>query len=307
MDEDSDYEEFRETAELFIPTPTEGMLTILGDVFAMENDDVRSGLITPPVPVERDITPFSGGDNYFVPRDPSTDIQGIQWQYSSVAREEFRRIRTAEYMAHDHRYPTAASVIDSRPAKHPLITAISMNRMTPCSVNHFQLRHLISAPTNSQVIFLGESNRIIEWDPIRGEDVVLLNYPGISSFSRPTTLCATPELMLVGGFYGDAVLMRDHLYQPNEKSNPHLLRIAPEENGLINHIASMPKSSFFYISSNDCAVRQLDASCGKIVRTIRNVTAPNVYYFHRTLFPRQQQSIQYYPCSPLLMTQSLLI
>ncbi len=89
------------------------------------------------------------------PRDLShVDIQGIPWRLSELTRETFRRRRLEEYTDFERR--KSVRVWRGNPSScHEtfLYKFNMMNRMDNCTINHFQLRHLLSSPINRGVYF----------------------------------------------------------------------------------------------------------------------------------------------------------
>lgn len=83
------------------------------------------------------------------------DIQGIPWRLSEHTREAYRRTRQREYAEFERNknvrvFPSSGA---SRHKPTALYRFRLMNRMDSCTINHFQLRHLLAAPSVRGVYF----------------------------------------------------------------------------------------------------------------------------------------------------------
>lgn len=240
------------------------------------------------------------------------DIQSIPWNLSRLTREEYREQRLAEYAALElRRQPVIYNGPDVRIGRElseatgevPLYRFRHLNRSLPCTATHFQLRHLVWSPLATSVLFSYASS-VIEWDPISGEEVPRINFRlAAGAYTRITSMCATPDLILIGGFYGELLVTRtldDNGGHPSgatslvrasssvqssqshsEQANRSLLRLTREENGITNHIKVWPgETGRFTISSNDAHVRLFDAGDMRVTNLYEARTAVNATAIH---------------------------
>lgn len=174
--------------------------------------------------------------------------------------------------------------IDEQP---PIFEVTHMNRTYPCTVQHFQLRHLLWSSTSSSVNFTCKCKRsfrtdfldgnwMMEWDPVANTESARLNFRDYcGAHSRISTICATPELYLVGGFYGELVYSQRYQQQGG---NAQMKKITRNENGITNFITPFHEAfpARFLISSNDAQVRLFDAEAGTIIPLARSTAPINV-------------------------------
>lgn len=213
------------------------------------------------------------------------DIQGIPWDLARISRSNYRLERMRQFAAIELRTRPPAYVnsdllmcTEERPL--PLYEFNYLNRAYPCTVQHFQLRHLVWSPMVTSVFF-PYGNILMEWDPITNVEHFRIDFKNLAgAHSRITAICATQELVLVGGFYGDLVVRRTRDFKADSaapNANRNVLRLTNEDNGITNHIKPWPREEGkFVISSNDSAVRALDADCMKIETLYRADSAVNV-------------------------------
>lgn len=240
------------------------------------------------------------------------DIQSIPWNLSRLTREEYREQRLAEYATLElRRQPVIYNGPDVRMGRElseatgevPLYRFRHLNRSLPCTATHFQLRHLVWSPLATSVLFSYASS-VIEWDPISGEEAPRVNFRlAAGAYTRITSMCATPDLILIGGFYGELLVTRTlddngerpsaatsliHASSPSRTSQLHLeratmslLRLTREENGITNHIKAWPgEAGRFTISSNDARVRLFDANGMRVSELYEARTAVNATALH---------------------------
>lgn len=191
------------------------------------------------------------------------DMQGIPWGRANVSREQFRANRIATYLQYeeDRRYRTAKEV--------PLFDDSCqyyrfkyMSRFEACSVQHFQLKHLLHCPTPFS-LFYPLYNRIKQFQPLRPDQpsVTALNLTERfgASFSRISTFLATPSVVLVGGLFGEVVTWRWHNERSDEEEECQF-SVCPDSdpsNAVVNHI-SMQNDINAIIACNDGTLRSLD-------------------------------------------------
>lgn len=143
----------------------------------------------------------------------------------------------------------------------PLYQFHHMNRMHNCTIDHFQLRHLLWTVASSSVYFPSE-NRVWCWDPIRQEtrQVAELGAAGIP-FWHLSTMCASRDWMLAGGFDGELVFRRE-----NEHPAIRHRILSEDANNIVNHMQPLDDSHVL-ISANDMAVRIMDLNTFQVAES----------------------------------------
>ncbi|PJF17966.1 hypothetical protein PSACC_02273 [Paramicrosporidium saccamoebae] len=179
------------------------------------------------------------------------DIQGIPWESARMTRADYRLQRMREYAHLEMRREPPIYIgedLQETEAEEPPIYAFSYRNRTPCSTQHFQLRHLVSAPTLSSVYYTCNL-------------VSRLMRQLVGAHSRISTLCATPELIIAGGFYGE-LIMRSSVFKGEEleegEDTFHIRRMTNDENGITNHITpyhdAFPGTSRYLAHLRDVAI-----------------------------------------------------
>jgi hypothetical protein len=109
-------------------------------------------------------TPFTDPDGTV-----RVDLQGIPWHLTpDHTRAEYRTQRNEQYSRicrlndpSGYHLPIFQNLLKPRQLSlydaAPLYTATHMSRSFACSVQHFQLRHLVSSPTSSSVFYTCKS------------------------------------------------------------------------------------------------------------------------------------------------------
>lgn len=100
---------------------------------------------------------------------PGMDIQGIPWERAHTTREEYRLQRMREYSLLEMRrepYIYIGEDLCLGEESTPQIFEFTYrNRAFPCTVQHFQLRHLLSSPSLSSVYY---TCRLCFMDDVKG-------------------------------------------------------------------------------------------------------------------------------------------
>ncbi|KAI9656006.1 MAG: hypothetical protein M1821_005067 [Bathelium mastoideum] len=209
------------------------------------------------------------GDNY--------DIQGIDWTKLETTREKARRVRLTNYGD----FPLTHSSDSSNEAhtfRFRCMRADQHSRLT-----HFQLRHLISAPSRND-IFYAAGSKVMHTNSANTETKCVMNLHDpstISSRATPfsiTSLTATPSVLLTGGYHGE------YAYLPlaaAEGTLPIEGFVTNADSNITNHVQafasrSAPLSSpLAAFSSNDHHLRILDTATNQFTATFAFPAAVN--------------------------------
>lgn len=157
----------------------------------------------------------------------------------------------------------------------PVMSFRYMNKVDAVHVPHFQLRHLLCAPTIRTVIFPRKTaylfqfshlfhldfQRIKAWNPVTNQSEIILNTAEFgSAFSKTSVIAATDEHVFVGGFSGELVYKSLHL----EAQPARLKSYSTDPNCITNHLFPLPRDHKLLISCNDATLRMFDLQSGKI-------------------------------------------
>ena len=246
------------------------------------------------------------------------DLQGIAWGLAPISREDYRLQRMHQYYALEMRREPSIYIGEDlgQPQEvDPLYEAVYMNRGYSCTVQHFQLRHLIWSPDPAHVYFtctsqalaaaMARSNlanmtdvamaigwldgsTVALWNPTSNHEHKCFGIRDVcGAHSKISTICATADLLLVGGFYGELVVQKVHDYAhyhpllergAAERRPPTVVkRITHDDNGITNLIVPFHHTSpeKFLLSSNDAHIRIYDALSHKIIPLYRRTSAVN--------------------------------
>lgn len=98
-----------------------------------------------------------------------------------------------------------------------------------------------------------------------------------------STLCATTDVVVLGGYYGEVVVQRTYRHSRFrtlfDRDEAIVRRVTNSDNGITNHISAIPATNGrqFMLSSNDGYQRILDLEANKItVFCYREQAAINV-------------------------------
>lgn len=133
-----------------------------------------------------------------------------------------------------------------------------------------------------------DGSTVALWDPISNHEHKCLSIRDIcGAHSRVSTICATTDLLLVGGFYGELIVQKVHEFAhfhptldraSGERHHPTVVkRITNDESGITNLITPFHSTSSekFLISSNDASIRIFDALSGKVIPLYQRESAVN--------------------------------
>lgn len=124
-----------------------------------------------------------------------------------------------------------------------------MNRMDSCTINHFQLRSLLSCPSTRGVYF-PHLNRVKCWNPTTGKsDVVVELHEAI--LPRISTLLATLEYTIVGGLGGELMAVP----AGKTKANAFCM-VSQDTDNIVTNIAKIPNEQGCLVASNDAILRR---------------------------------------------------
>jgi hypothetical protein len=215
-------------------------------------------------------------------QDLQLDMQGIPWARANTSREQFRANRIAAYLQYeqDRGYQTAMNVelFDDSAAFYGFRY---MNRFEGCTVQHFQLKHLIHCP-DPLALYFPLYNRIKRLQPQRldipSQTMVNLTESFGAGFSRISSFIAVADIGLIGGLFGELIVWRT--LDDHNPSPPHFQIISPDPtNSVVNHI-SRQDGHLFTISCNDGYLRIFDAQATQIITEVKShwpVNATNAH------------------------------
>lgn len=116
----------------------------------------------------------------------------------------------------------------------------------------------------------------MQWNPIARFNQTRISFPPlVGAHSRISTICATPDLLIAGGFYGELVMRSTVFLSEQEEEQAvdifHIRRLTNDDNGITNHITTYHPEirEKFLISSNDHYVRLYDAQEDNIIPLIK--------------------------------------
>ncbi|MCJ1404927.1 hypothetical protein MMC11_008153 [Xylographa trunciseda] len=208
------------------------------------------------------------------------DYQGIDWSKMGAKREDARAIRNMLYSNYRN-YPDMEDRLfeDHRDRASTLPTSdnsFRFRRFMPrnkAKLAHFQLRHLLAAPTKNAVFF-PTVNGVLCANTTFGTQECVMDFAkhrccdGSTRATRVSTLAASDGVLVVGGYEGEYALKS--LFSANDGcfTSSWLTR---GDNTITNHVHTvlgrcngLPQAVF---CSNDSKMRVLDCYTDTIIQT----------------------------------------
>ncbi|CAI7657231.1 unnamed protein product [Penicillium discolor] len=192
------------------------------------------------------------------------DLQQIPWTETlRVTRSDARAVRDAWYTSYHNLDYSHISHAKRLPQNEMFFRASSMHTSHKASIEHFQLRNLMSTPASNTVHFASTS-KVFSWTPTTGDArcIIDMSQPDPESgFLGPvkiSTMKTAHGLTIAGGFCGEYAL------RSTSGSNPGIKGlVTPDFNdGITNHIDIIPNrtgpSPTGVFASNDKHLRILD-------------------------------------------------
>eukprot|EP00916_Digyalum_oweni_P000250 GHVL01000404.1.p1 GENE.GHVL01000404.1~~GHVL01000404.1.p1 ORF type:complete len:413 (+),score=49.16 GHVL01000404.1:137-1375(+) len=286
-----------------------------------ENQSEDSGIVASSLPY---VDPHNS-QRANIENDSSTnaanfDVQGIVWS-SPVARQNARERRLAEYRRHAHRglwWPTEeeSKRRHLKMGEEALWKFFRAYKSVKSSIDHFQLRHLISAHTNSEVFYVSESclygfDTISEKSrPIHSEAAHLLacatvknGYGATGDFNGHVTVTRLRDMQkvmnrMITGSRNSICNFVDLLYSDREDSpsllicnNDKMLRELSMDGDVrlehsipweVNHASSCPEGKLICVTGDDSTFIIMDKRC---VKDIARVTGHSDHSFSSSWHP----------------------
>ncbi|KAJ5424570.1 hypothetical protein N7445_010543 [Penicillium cf. griseofulvum] len=192
------------------------------------------------------------------------DLQQIPWtEILRVTRSDARAVRDAWYIPYrnlDYLHPGHAKRL---PQHEAYFRESSMHTSHKASIEHFQLRNLMSTPASNTVHFASHS-KVFSWTPTTGDARCLIDMSQLdleSGFLGPvkiSTMKTAHGLTIAGGFCGEYALRSTSGSDPGIKG-----LVTPDFNdGITNHVDIIPNrtgpSPTGVFASNDRHLRILD-------------------------------------------------
>ncbi|TGO58606.1 hypothetical protein BCON_0053g00410 [Botryotinia convoluta] len=208
------------------------------------------------------------------------DIQRIDWTDLGVTRLEARQRRRATYKNYTN------LVYPNRPQLNPrqlhgtrlrnvdnYFKFRQMDFQHDVHIRHFQLRNLITCPSQNCVIYAAKT-KVLHYDPtIESTPRVLMDLgnPRTQSFHsslngcQVSTLTSGHEIVVAGGFEGQYALISTRA-QKDAKHTEGMITEHP--NDITNHAQvhlSRSSSPLVTFASNDSGIRTLDVTTNKLI------------------------------------------
>ncbi|KAJ5971388.1 uncharacterized protein N7479_001306 [Penicillium vulpinum] len=192
------------------------------------------------------------------------DLQQIPWSETlRVTRSDARAVRDAWYIPYRNLDYLHVGHARHLPQHETFFREGSMHTSHKASIEHFQLRNLMSTPASNTVHFASHS-KVFSWTPTTGDAQCLIDmsYPDPESgFLGPvkiSTMKTAHGLTIAGGFYGEYALRSTSGSSPATKG-----LVTPDFNdGITNHVDIVPNrtgpSPSGIFASNDRHLRILD-------------------------------------------------
>ncbi|KAJ5817250.1 hypothetical protein N7447_009483 [Penicillium robsamsonii] len=192
------------------------------------------------------------------------DLQQIPWTETlRVSRSDARAVRDAWYIPYSnlpYMHPGHAKRL---PQHETFFRERSMHTAHKASIEHFQLRNLMSTPASNTVHFASRS-KVFSWTPTTGDArcIIDMSQPDPESgFLGPvkiSTMKTAHGLTIAGGFCGEYALRSTSGCDPGIKG-----LVTPDFNdGITNHVDIIPNrtgpSPTGVFASNDRHLRILD-------------------------------------------------
>ena len=194
------------------------------------------------------------------------DLQQIPWaEFLKVKRSDARSLRDAWYTSYHNIDHSHISHAERLPQSEAFFRAKSMHTAHKASVEHFQLRNLVSVPTYNTVHFASRS-KILSWTPALDEirSLIDLSRPDPESgFMGPVKISSMKTahgLTIAGGFCGEYAVQKSN----GEGSGARGLVTPDFNDGITNHVDIIRnrtgESPICVFASNDRHLRVLDCA-----------------------------------------------
>ncbi|KAL4883795.1 hypothetical protein BJY04DRAFT_184425 [Aspergillus karnatakaensis] len=191
------------------------------------------------------------------------DIQQIPWwEKLRVKRSDARLLRDQCYEPYNNLQHMRHRRGPTLPEGEFYFQGKSMYTSHKATIEHFQLRNLMSVPAYNTVHFAHES-KLYSWVPAYDDLQCLIDLSkptAESGFKCPvkiSTMKTAVGVSIVGGFYGEYAVRAMGAEDKGIQGY-----VTKEENGITNHIDIIPsrstRSPIGVFASNDCHIRTLD-------------------------------------------------
>lgn len=192
------------------------------------------------------------------------DLQQIPWrEILKVKRSTARHLRDTWYTSYHNLDYTRMGSAKRLPADETYFREKSMHTAHTASIEHFQLRNLMSVPAYNTVHF-GSRSKVHAWTPEIDEFRCLIDLSrpdpdsGFLSAVKISSMKSAHGLTMAGGFCGEYAL-----HSSNSEGSGAKGLVTPDFNdGITNHIDIIPSrtgsSPICVFASNDRHLRILD-------------------------------------------------
>lgn len=197
-------------------------------------------------------------------RRDSYDLQQIPWTETlRVTRSDARAVRDAWYTSYHNLDYSQLGHAKRLPQHESFFRESSMHTSYKASIEHFQLRNLMSSPGSNTVHFASNS-KVLSWTPTTGDAHCMIDMSQAdpdSGFLGPvkiSTMKTAHGLTIAGGFCGEYAMCSASGTGPSIKG-----LVTPDFNdGITNHVDIVPNrtgpSPTGVFASNDKHLRILD-------------------------------------------------
>jgi hypothetical protein len=200
------------------------------------------------------------------------DLQAIDWHRLGQSKSNARTARRELYYCQKESKVTPPPYTPGIPSAEPFFQFHLMNTKPKPVIEHFQLRNTLVRTSHVDIFYAG-THEVLRTDlhssmTARVLDLTSSNSPRQKATRfRITTLAATDNLLLAGGFHGDYALLNLHSSSPT----PIRGMISQAKNAITNHAHFFSDrqsgQARLYTASNDYCLRTLDCTTGTVLST----------------------------------------
>ncbi|KAG0154580.1 hypothetical protein PDIDSM_148 [Penicillium digitatum] len=206
------------------------------------------------------------------------DLQQIPWtEILRVTRPDARAVRDAWYTSYHNLNYSRINHAERLPQSETFFRERSMHTSHTASIEHFQLRNLMSTPASNTVHFASRS-KVFSWTPTTGDArcIIDMSQPDLESgFLGPvkiSTMKTAHGLTIAGGFCGEYAL---RVFASNDK---HIRILDTETNVFIydqelsqpiNCTATSPDTRLRVVIGDSPDAWVIEADTGRPVHALR--------------------------------------
>ncbi|CAK7263519.1 hypothetical protein SEPCBS119000_000531 [Sporothrix epigloea] len=204
------------------------------------------------------------------------DLQGINWTSMGVCRREARTFREMIYQNYcanesDTWKPFPTQIMPQNTETYFRFKKFETRK--PGYLVHFQLRHLLAAPSRSRILYADRKGIVRQYDAVNDKTDIALRFPP-SSRTLITAIAAGEGHIVAGGLEGEYCTTKmESVYGGGEGFDNHSsYGLANLQSGISNHIQVHSRRSggapVAALASNDSHLRLLDLTTQKVVSDV---------------------------------------